>query len=340
MANMSSMQENITRYLEGLPPDLLGLRDSGVIDVLQMTPGSFNLNFHVRVGQKDFIFRINIDQQSGLSNQIEYEFSVLKFLEGYRIAPTAYHFDDSRKHFDFDILIEEYLEGPPLSLQKEFLPEVAELFTRLHALDSRGMPFIIRQDPLAGIYEMIRDDLTGYEAARTHDMQTINLAKEVLAKSEIFLNKHRHLFKADSLIHSDVCCENFVKTTAGLKLIDWEKPRVDDYTYDICCFLSEPAELYNSREVLNSEERKYFIDAYAGLSGENPDHLMEKVNMREPLISLHWILWAATMLSNLRDCRTSPELVKAHEEKIVRYERVADPENIERLIERCSTHKF
>ena len=63
---------------------------------------------------------------------------------------------------------------------------------------------------------------------------------------------------------------------------------------------------------------------------------MEKVNIREPLISLHWILWAATMLSNLKDQRTLPELVKAHEEKMARYERVADPENIERLIERGS----
>jgi hypothetical protein len=40
------------------------------------------------------------------------------------------------------------------------------------------------------------------------------------------------------------------------------------------------------------------------------------------------------MLSNLRDQRTSPELVKAHEEKIARYERVANPDNIKRLIER------
>ncbi len=329
------MQANIIRYLEDLPSDLLGLRETGLIEILHMTPGSYNLNFHVRVGQKDFIFRVNIDQQSGLSNQVEHEYSVLKFLEGHRIAPKAFLFDDSRKYFDFDILIEEYLEGPPLSLQKESLSEVAELLTRLHALDPAGMPFVIWQDPLAGIYELTHGDLTGYEAALSPDKKTISLAKKVLVKSETLLNKQRHLFQADSLIHTDLCCENFVKTAAGLRLIDWEKPRVDDGTYDLCCFLSEPVELYNSREVLNSEERRYFIDAYAGLSGKNPDHLMEKVNIREPLISLHWILWAATMLSNFRDQRTSPELVEAHEEKIVRYERVANPENIERLIKRC-----
>ncbi len=265
---MSAIEGKITQYLQNLPPAKLGLRDTGSIEILEMTPGSYNLNFHVRAGQKDFIFRVNIDPQSGLSNQIEHEFSVMKFLEGHGIAPQAFHFDDSRKYFDFDILIEEYLVGPPLSLQKKYLPEVAELLTRLHALDPGGRPFVIRQDPLAGIYEMTRGDLSGYEAAISPDKKTISLAQKVLAKSGALLSKQRHLFQAESLIHTDLCCENFIKTTDGLRLIDWEKPRVDDYTYDICCFLSEPVELYNSREVLNSEEHKYFIDAYAGLSGK------------------------------------------------------------------------
>ena len=156
----------------------------------------------------------------------------------------------------------------------------------------------------------------------------------VLAKSDAQLSKRRHLFKADCKNHTDLCCENFVKTTDGLRLVDWEKSRLDDSTYDLGCFLSDSAQLYNSRKVLNLAERSCFIEAYAGLNGKNPDLLMEKVNIREPLISLHWILWAATMLANLRDQRTSPELVKAHEEKIARYERVANPGNIERLMER------
>ena len=328
------MQENITRYLKNLPPDILGLRSSGSIEILEMIPGSYNLNFHVRIDRKDFIFRVNIEQQSGLSNQIEHEFSVLHFVEGHCIAPRAFYFDDSRKYFDFDILIEEYLAGPLLSLQPECLPEVAELLTRLHSLDPAGMPFAIWQDPLAGTHELTRADLSGYKAAKNPDKKTIHLANMVQAKSEAQLSQQRHLFQADCLNHTDLCCENFVRTTAGLRLVDWEKSRLDDSTYDLGCFLSEPAELYNSREVLNSTDRSRFIEAYAGLSGKNPDLLMEKVNIREPLISLHWILWAATMLSNLRDQRTSPELVKAHEEKIARYERVANPENIERLIER------
>lgn len=330
---MAAIEDKILRYLQDLPPGALGLKQTGAVEILEMTPGSYNLNYHVRVGQKDFIFRVNIVQQSGLSNQIKHEFSVLKFLEGHRIAPRAFLFDDSRKDFDFDILIEEYLAGPPLSLQTAHLGEVAELLARLHARDPAGKPFLTWPDPLAGVYELIRGDLVGYQAVKRPDKKTVSLAKRVLTTSAALLNKHGHLFEADSLIHSDLCCENFINTADGLRLIDWEKPRVDDCTYDIGCFLSEPAELYNSRQVLNSEDRRNFIHAYAGLSGKNTDRLTAKVNICEPMISLHWILWAATMRANLADQRTLPELVEAHAEKIARYERVANPQNIERLIE-------
>ncbi|MCP4627102.1 MAG: aminoglycoside phosphotransferase family protein [bacterium] len=242
------MQENITRYLKNLPPDLLGLRGPGSFEILELIPGSYNLNYHVRIDQKDFIFRVNIDPQSGLANQIEHEFSVLKFIEGHGIAPQAFYFDDSRKHFDFDILIEEYPEGPPLSLQQVYLPEVAELLARLHSLNPAGKPFLIWQDPLAETYELIRSDLDGYAAVKNPDNSTIDLAGMVLATSEAQLSKRRLLFQADSLNHTDLCCENFVRTADGLRLVDWEKPRVDDGTYDLGCFLSEPAELYNSHK--------------------------------------------------------------------------------------------
>jgi thiamine kinase-like enzyme len=329
--------EKIKRYLRNISPALLEVQNIDSIEILEMRSGSYNLNFHVRVNQKEFIFRINIEQQSGLAKQIEYEFMVMKFLESHRIAPKAYYFDDSQERFDFPIMIEEYLEGPILSLEKEDFSEdlskVAELMVRLHSLEPGDRPFITWKDPLTDTYELARSDLIGLEAKRTSEKKTISLAKKLLEKTEAMVLKHRHLFHADSLNHTDLCCENFIKTAQGLRLIDWEKPRVDDYSYDICCFLSEPAELYNSQKVLNSEERMNFLDNYARLSGKNPDHLMEKVKIREPLISLHWILWGATMLCDLKDRHTSPELLEAHKEKIVRYERIAKPENIEKLLE-------
>ena len=106
---MSATENKIVHYLKHLPPGMIGLESINSVAIPDMTPGAYNLNYHVVVNEKKFIFRINIEQQSGLSNQIEVEFMVLKFLESQGIAPKAMHFDDSKKHFDFDILIEEYL---------------------------------------------------------------------------------------------------------------------------------------------------------------------------------------------------------------------------------------
>ncbi len=325
--------KTIKRYLRKLPPALLGVDNTELIEILEMTHGSYNLNFHVRVNQKEFIFRINIEQQSGLSNQIEYEFKTLKFLESHRIAPKVYHFDNSRKHFDFGILIEEYLQGPPLSLEEEDMSKVTELLVKLHSLEPGGLPFVIWQDPLADTYDLVRNDLAGYETKKTPNKKTINLAKELLAKTEPVVAVKRNLFKADSLNHTDVALDNFIQTSKGLRLIDWEKPRVDDCSYDISCFLSEPVQLWCSPKVLNSKEKEYFLYNYAQLSSKNLDHISEKARIREPLISLHWILWGATKLCDLNERRTVPELLRAHEEKTTRYERIADPENIEKLLE-------
>jgi thiamine kinase-like enzyme len=332
---MSSQRKKIKKYLKELSPSLLGVPNTDSTEILDMLPGSYNLNFRVRVHQKEFIFRINIEPQSGLSNQIEYEFRILKFLQNQRIAPTAYHFDDSRQCFDYGVLIEEYLEGPYLTLEKKDVWNVVDLLAKLHSLEPEGMQFVVWQDPLTDTYALAYNDLMYYESKGIANMKATRLAKKLLANSQAVVQNKRHLYHPDSLNHTDVSCDNFIKTAEGLKLIDWEKPRVDDCSYDIGCFLSEPVQMWCSRKILCAEDRVNFLHDYARLSGKNADHFMKKVKIREPLISLHWILWGATKLVDLKDRQTSTELLAAHEEKIARYERISDPKNIEKLLDTC-----
>jgi len=100
---MSDFEIEIKRYLKNLPPDVLGLGNTNSIEILDMFSGAYNLNYHVRANKKEFIFRINIEQQSGLNNQIEYEDKVLRFLEGYNIAPKTYYVDNTLKYFAFNL---------------------------------------------------------------------------------------------------------------------------------------------------------------------------------------------------------------------------------------------
>ncbi len=334
----SDFSEKTIKYLKELSPEILEVRNTDSVEILGMATGSYNINFHVRVDQKEFIFRVNIEQQSGILNQIEYEFMVMKFIESHHIAPKPYYFDDSQEHFDYPVMIEEYLKGPILSLEteeniSEVISKVAGLLARLHSLKLKDMPFIIWKNPLVDTYKLVNNDLVEYEAKKTSEKKIIGLAKKVLAKTEDVVSEHQHLFHADSLNHTDLCFGNFINMAQGLRLIDWEKPRVDDYTYDVCCFISEPAEMYNSRKVLNPKERMNFLETYARLSGKNVDQLLKRVKIREPLISLHWILWGASRLCDLRDNCTTPELLEAHRERRVQYERISRPENIEKLLE-------
>jgi thiamine kinase-like enzyme len=328
----TGLRKRIEKYLKNIPPGILGVQNMGSLEIHKMTPGSYNLNFHISVDTKEFIFRVNIDQQSGLSKQVEYEYNTLKFLEGHGLAPDVYHIDDTRQHFEFDILIEQYLAGPHLLLEKSYIPEVAALLAKLHSLDHCGANFIAWQDPLKDTYDFVQNDVAHYKTRKTAEEKIIARSERILAEIGLRILKSDLPFQADSLNHTDVGCDNFIRTPQGLRMIDWEKPRVDDCSYDLSCFLSEPAQLWCSTHVLNAEDREAFIEEYARLSGKNVGLLRKKIRIREPMVSLHWILWGATKLCDLREKRTSPELLDAHEEKIFRYERIARVENVEKLM--------
>ena len=329
----TGFRNRIEKYLRSIPPGILGVQNMEPLKIHKMTPGSYNLNFHISVDSKEFIFRVNIDQQSGLCKQAEYEYNTLKFLEGHGLAPDVYHLDDTRQHFEFDILIEQYLEGPHLLLDKPHVIQVAALLAKLHSLDHHGFNFIAWPDPLKDTFEFVQHDIAHYKTRRTAEKKIVARSERALQEIGERILKSNLAFQADCLNHTDVGCDNFIRTPQGLRMIDWEKPRVDDCSYDLSCFLSEPAQLWCSPQVLKAEDREAFIEEYARLSAKSVALLGKKIRIREPLVSLHWILWGATKLCDLREERTSPELLGAHEEKIFRYERIARVENIEKLLD-------
>jgi thiamine kinase-like enzyme len=323
----------IEAYLKGLPPEVLGIGPVQSLQIMEGYTGSYNLNYHVRVDGKDFIFRINVDQQSGLADQIEYEFRVLKLLEGRRISPRVYHLDNSRKSFEFGILIEEYISGPYLNLEPEEMPDVADLLVRLHSHPIANVQMIAWSDPLVNNYAQVQSDVMSYEARKASDPRIVRLSRRLLTEVESKVHQSRHLYQTDSLNHTDLAIDNFIRTSDGLRLIDWEKPRLDDHTYDLCCFLAAPTQLWCSPKLLSAEGRMRLLSAYAVRSGESEEMLVQKVRIREPLVSLHWIMWSGTKLCDLREGRTSGELVECHEAKVERWERSASVENVERLFD-------
>ncbi len=329
---LQRLERQIVDYLRCLPPDILGVERSDTVEILDMTPGAYNLNYHVLVDGTRFIFRVNIQQQSGLANQVIYEYSVMRYLHSHQISPRVYHIDYSKSHFDFDILIEEYLEGPYISLVEEDMPSVAGLLAKLHSLDAAQVPLITWSNPLVDTYELVMRDYQEYTAKKSADPLVIRLTEEFLAKIRPVIDEKSALYAPDGINHTDVAIDNFIKSRDGLKLIDWEKPRFDDCSYDVCCFLSEPAQLWCVPDVLSEQGRQIFLQEYLRCSGRTADLFLEKVRIREPLVSLHWVYWGLNRLCDLKDRITASALQEVHEQRVHRWERIANPDHIEKLI--------
>jgi thiamine kinase-like enzyme len=331
-AFLPGLERKIIEYLGKIPPQVLYLESCETIEILAMTPGAYNLNYHIAIDGERFIFRVNIQQQSGLIDQIEYEYKVMQYLSTFQISPKVYHLDKTKSFFDFDILIEEYLEGPHISLDEAEMPGVAALLVKLHSLDLQRVSLITWNDPLADTYRLVLNDLDEYEAKKSAEERVIKLAKKFLDKVQPVVRDKRSLFNPDGINHTDVAVDNFIRTSQGLKLIDWEKPRFDDCSYDVCCFLSEPAQLWCMPKALSQRGREIFLSEYARLSGKDCEQLLEKVQIREPLVSLHWVFWGMNRMCDLRDHTTASELQQVHQERLSRWERIADPLHIEKLL--------
>jgi hypothetical protein len=52
------------QYLEQLTSRVIGLESVDSIEILDMTPGAYNLSYHVRVNEKKFIFRKELDRMA------------------------------------------------------------------------------------------------------------------------------------------------------------------------------------------------------------------------------------------------------------------------------------
>jgi thiamine kinase-like enzyme len=192
---------------------------------------------------------------------------------------------------------------------------------------------IVWEDPLVDNFKMAQGDLLEYEAKKTPNPEIIRLSKKLLARIEPNLNRYRSCYSAEAINHTDDAIDNFIRTPKGLRLIDWEKPRIDDPSYDVCCFLCEPAELWCSPSPLSAAGREIFLKTYIHLSGKEEQLFLEKVRIREPVISLHWVLWGANKLCDLRDQRTSDGLLEVHRLKVDRWERFANPLSIEKILD-------
>lgn len=307
---MNDIESNIKKYIEQLAPGILPVKDFSNIVIKKIGGGDYNLNSKIGIGNRHFLMRLNVESQSGLKNQIEYEYKTLQFLRPYKITPIPYFLDNTKKFFPYGLLIEEYIKGEKLIFSIESIKRVARTLAKLHSipLSSDSDFFMHWENPLRQQFDSASDSLTKYRKRKTANKKLVLAGDRLLKKIETTLSSLESNFKPKSIVHTDLVPSNFIDMGNKAYLIDWEKARIDDPSYDIAVFCSKISNLWDSPAVLTADEKKTFIESYISETGDST--IEDRMSQRLTLFNLHAVLWAAGRISDVEEGVISGELGK------------------------------
>jgi aminoglycoside phosphotransferase (APT) family kinase protein len=177
----------------------------------------------------------------------------------------------------------------------------ARTIAALHALPTEGNPnFLVIPEPLMGSWEEAKGYLDVFFAAPDADPQVVRIFERVLPALAAAAERDAPRYHSDErvIIHTDVQAHNFVVDDPGAEramLVDWEKPKLDDGSYDLCNFLTPTCTLWKMDYVLSDAQFAAFLRAYADAVGDHHARrdLEGRVAARMPFVYLRAVAWCA-----------------------------------------------
>lgn len=274
--------------------------------------GEYNLNYLIDAKEK-YVFRINLAQQSGLKNQISYEYKTLKFLQPFDVAPKPIFRDDIKKSFNNDVLMYKYVPGRWLRPRFQDMISLAKTLYVLHSIKIPKKIGFMKRNFIEGDLKLLLHKFGQYKEI-SEDDDTIDLLANAIKK---FSSQKITLKLSYCLVHTDLVPENILINKGKCYFVDWEKARIDDPSYDLCCILG-PFSIWSWKKPLSKEMKKVFIENYPGFKRDK--HLMEKVKLRQPIVTAWALLWIANRLVEIDKGRIDKRLISDK----TRYQRFFD----------------
>ena len=324
-----SIESKIKKYIKNLPSGILPVKTFSDVTVEKIKGGDYNLNFRVGLDNHNFLIRFNIESQSGLENQIEYEYKTLEFLAPYKIAPIPYHLDNTKDLFPYGLLIEQYINGDKLFFSIDAVKRAAKTLARLHTIPLNDKEFFMRwKNPLRKQFDIVCDSLAQYKTRKITNKKLILLGEKIIEAVKNKLPDIEKNFKPKSFIHTDVVPSNFIDTGSEIYLIDWEKGRIDDPSYDLAMFFFRLANLWDSPRALTEDEKKAFMKIYIAETGDAS--IQKRINDRLVLITLQSILWAGGRIIDVKEGTIDKMLGRQNYE---RYKKAFQLNELEKIVD-------
>ena len=288
----------LIKYVHSRPVrETLNLRDDEIPTLTFLAQGEYNINYRLNAGH-NYVVRVNTGTQIGKpgGEQVAYEAAALRLLDSHNVAPKLIFLDDTLTRFPYGLLIMEYLPGGPLEYGNvSHIVSAAQTLARLHVISVPNDAPFIRRRPLIDDIEEARGWLAPYFACDRAPRAVKAILHERLAAAENAAARYACHFPAPThLVHTDVQAHNFLVFEDDCRLVDWERPLIDDPTYDLAHFLIPTTTRWKSDYVFSPLEEQAFLTAYlAARPDQRGDDLRNRLQIRRPFILLRAVSWCA-----------------------------------------------
>jgi len=333
--SVESLIHSIENYISSYLLSFLKLSRNTHFKIEDVIISNYNINVIIKIGVENYLLRINVEQQSGMPHQLEIEYKIHKYLSQFKITPQVFLIDISRNWIPYDFILEEFTPGDHLNYDDlESIRDAAKILAKLHSIPIPNPNFLIMwRDPLEDLLKELAKMYEDYEKRRVKNRDLLKYGKLLLHKLQKITPEYKNIFKPNSIVHTDVVNDNFLRSNKCIKIIDWEKPRIDDESYDLCVFLGKPPQLWASKRLMTEYEKNVFIETYSRFRNIGPESIIEKIFIRQPYVSFRWILWASHRKADVDEKIIPSEIIEFHKKNYHRYEKTSALENLIELIE-------
>lgn len=321
------IDDQIIPYLTENAREALGIESFDIATIEKLPGGDYNYNYHVSAEGHELLVRLNIEPQSGLDTQIEYEYATLEFLAPQGVTPKPLFLDNSRNNLKYGLLIEEFIPGGHLQFSVESMRRVARSMAALHRAPIAGATLRCRNNPLKEQVDEVNNDLQSYRNRQNPDQDLIGLGEKVVYRLRQELTQHEGLYKPTSVIHTDPNPANIIDNGEQVYFIDWEQGRIDDPSYDVAAFFSDVLNLWASPRVLTDKEKKVFLEEYVAKTGDAS--IEKRLGPRLLAYTLNAVIWGSNRIADVDEGKIDAHLGA---QNYGRYKAISDLSYLEALL--------
>jgi thiamine kinase-like enzyme len=238
-------------------------------DLRQISGGTTNKNFHLKIANRDFLVRMPLSDTNDLGASLELEYEVLEKIAHLDLSPRVYYY-----RADKNILITEYIHHDEYAIDfcDEYERKVAlQLIKTVH--DS-GLSISHCFDP----YETIKLSL---QSIKSKGISLPSLCDSLLPEIVEAIEKTDAFHDWKVLCHHDIHPGNILRCGNRYLLIDWEYAAMSDPLFELASIASlsflDDAQML---DVLKDYDLNYTVDDF------------QRMLQLRLLADIRWFLWS------------------------------------------------